>query len=150
MSEAAANYNFINELSIKDNVDRKASILKFESALMESEKTIELQVFHHRSPGIYARTIIIPAGVALTGKIHMTEHLCVVCGDIEIADHQGYKRLTGYHIIHSEQGIKRCGFAHEDTAFTTIHAVNDDMSIEEIENLLCAETHQEYEYRRLN
>lgn len=148
MSEEQANY-FPMLDGIEDETARKIAILKYENHLMSGE-TIDLDVHHHRSPGIYTRTVVVEKGVTVTGNIHITEHLTVIVGDVEIADHNGSRRLTGYHIIASEPGIKRCVYAYEDTIFTTIHAVYDGMSINEIENSLFVSNYEEYEQRRLN
>lgn len=80
----------------------------------------DLRTTHALVNGMYARTIIVPAGVALTGAAHKTDHLCVAFGDITVLTDEGPKRLTGYHVLTTKAGMKRAGLAHSDTAWTTI------------------------------
>jgi len=73
--------------------------------------------------GMYAREMTIPAGVALTGKIHNEDHFCIVSqGDISVITDNGYQRITAPAIFETKAGIKKLGYAHTDTVFTTIHA----------------------------
>lgn len=70
--------------------------------------------------GMCARTILIPAGTALTGALTNMDNVCVMFGDIEVTTDEGVKRLTGYHVLPAKAGAKRAGFAHSDTWWTTI------------------------------
>lgn len=119
--------------------------------LIQSVEQLELTVIHHFSHGVYAREMHIPAGTALTGKIHKTEHLCIVsAGDIEVMDQNGYKRIKAPATFVSKPGIKRLGLAHKDTVFITIHPA-DTQDINELEAALVCNTFKEYrEYHRMN
>lgn len=73
--------------------------------------------------GMYARELTIPAGVALTGKIHLEDHLCFVTkGDLSIMTDDGTARVQNGHIFEARAGLKKLGFAHEETVFVTVHA----------------------------
>ncbi len=80
---------------------------------------------HHHAPGVYARELHIPAGCVLSGKTHATEHLNVMCGDITVVTQDGWKRLTGWHVIKSKPGTMRLGFAHQGTMWITIHPTDE-------------------------
>ena len=103
---------------------------------------VDLGTTHELSGGIYARTIYIPAGVALTGLVHKKDHINIVMGDITVSTDEGMKRLTGYHVLQTKAGMKRVGFAHENTAWTTvcqtalteIEAIEDEL-VEEADKL---------------
>ncbi len=82
---------------------------------------IELETWHAFADGLVARTIFIPAGTALEGGEHRAEHLNVCHGDISVITDSGPRRLTGHHVIASLPGIKRFGYAHADTWWTTVH-----------------------------
>ena len=87
---------------------------------------VECPVWHFFAPGLYARKMLIPAGVTLTGAVHKTEHLCIISGDISVTTDDGLKRVTDPHsIINSKPGAKRAGFAHSDTYWTTVHATDE-------------------------
>ncbi len=136
----------MNELSqiLPDSVDFKTAILAAEEILLNSDNRIVPEVIHHFSPGIYAREMRIPKGTLLTGKIHKTEHLCILNGDIEIASQDGKGRFTGYLTFLSKPGVKRIGYAYEDTVFTTIHAI-EGTDISAIEAALVVDTFEQYE-----
>lgn len=110
---------------------------------------IDLPVTHHFSKGVYARQIFMPKGLIVTGKVHKTEHLCIMHGDIDIADENGNFRYTGYHVFNSKPGIKRILATHEDTLFTTIH-VTDETDIAKLEADLVAENYEEYDRQLLS
>jgi hypothetical protein len=83
----------------------------------------EFQVKHHFSPGIYIRELLIPAGALLTGKIHRHEHFCIIsAGDLSVLTEHGVVRLQAPCTFLSKPGIKRAGFAHADTVFSTVHS----------------------------
>ena len=88
---------------------------------------VEAEVVHHFAPGVYAREMRLLPGTMLTGKIHKTEHLNIVQGDITIFDElEGTgRRITGYACFTSKPGTRRAGFAHAATAWITIHPTKE-------------------------
>lgn len=117
-----------------------ATIEKVEAleALILKHPQVDLQTKHELSGGVYARTIFIPAGTVLTGARHKKDHVNIVFGDITVSTDDGMKRITGYHVIPTKAGMKRVGFAHADTAWTTV-CQTELTDIEEIENELVEE-----------
>lgn len=114
---------------------------------LEAEMTAlpqaDIPVWNHFAPGVYARTILIRKGVALTGAVHKTEHLCIVSGDHEFTTDSGLQRITHPHkIISSKPGTKRAGYSHEDTYFTTVHATTET-NLEKLVQELCESTAQQ-------
>ena len=81
---------------------------------------IDLQTQHELLGKVYSRTIYIPAGTVLTGATHKKDHINIVFGDITVSTDDGMKRLIGHHVIPTKAGIKRAGFAHVDTIWTTL------------------------------
>lgn len=106
---------------------------------------IELKVEHHFAPGVYMRTMFIPAGVALVGHIH--RHACISIvqyGDILVATENGAMRLVGPCTVESPAGTKRAGWAQKDTLFTTVHAnPADDRDIDRLEDFLIAKDYND-------
>ena len=98
----------------------------------------EIITTHVLSGGMYARTIRIPAGVALTGAVHKTDHINIVQGDITVMTDEGMRRLTGQHVLPTKAGMKRAGFTHSETLWTTI-CKTDGADIASIENGLVDE-----------
>lgn len=109
-----------------------------------SASQIDCPVKHHFSPGVYIREMTIPEGTVLTGKIHKTEHLCIMCGDLELAQDGLSERLIGFHVLESKVGAKRLGLAHKDTVFTTVHATNET-DIKTLEKELFCDTFEEFD-----
>ncbi len=129
---------------LPETLDFRAAITIAENILLNCPQ-VEPEIIHHFAPGIYMREIRIKKGTILTGKIHKTEHLCTMNGDIEIASQDGKGRFTGYLTFLSNPGVKRIGYAHEDTVFTTIHAI-EGTDIPTLEAALVVDTFEQYEH----
>jgi hypothetical protein len=103
----------------------------------------ECPVWHHFSPGLYARQMFIPAGTVLTGAVHRTEHLCIVSGDIDVTTDDGMLHIRDLQrIIVSKPGTKRAGFTREDTLWTTVHATSETDLDKLVEELVEAKSEQ--------
>ncbi|MBC8642134.1 hypothetical protein IAG25_35605 [Caballeronia sp. EK] len=124
-----------SELTTTDNRPMRERVFALEDELARLPQ-VECPVWHHFAPGLYARKMLIPKGVTLTGAVHKTEHLCIVSGDMTVTTDDGVKRLTDAHaILVSKPGAKRAGYAHEDTYWTTVHATDEtdlDKLVEEL------------------
>ena len=94
---------------------------------------VEAETAHLIHGDMYARTIFIPAGCALTGVTTKTDNICTVSGDISVTTDSGVVRLTGYHVIPANAGRSRAGFAHANTYWTTFFhtKLNDVEAIED-------------------
>ena len=123
--------------------EMRETILKFEDALSklpDEEGVVLEKTVHHFAPGVYAREMTIYAGTVLTGKIHKTEHLNIISkGKIVVVSPEGRKIIEAPHTMVSKPGIKRVGYALEDTVWTTIH-VTDETDLEKIEDQVIAKT----------
>lgn len=110
-------------------------MLEFEK-IMLSLPQVEVPILHHFSNGVYAREMVSPADTFLCGEIHKTEHLVIISqGEISVLtnDGKGIRRLKAPCIIISKPGMKRIGYTHSETVWTTIHATEctDLASVEE-------------------
>jgi quercetin dioxygenase-like cupin family protein len=101
---------------------------------------------HTHGPGFYARTITIPEGGTLTGKVHATEHIFFVSkGDITLVTDEGRKRVQAPYQAICKAGLKRAGYAHSETVCTNIH-ITSETDLQRLETLLIApEKHLELE-----
>lgn len=71
--------------------------------------------------GMYMRTLFIPKGTLLVGKIHRKPCLNIVAsGDISILTEHGAKRVRAGFTGASEAGIQKVGFTHADTIFINV------------------------------
>lgn len=102
--------------------EARAQIVRLEQEIREHLQPVEFETTHTYGPGFYGRSIKIPAGTVLTGKVHATEHIFMVTkGDITVVTEEGSKRVqAGYQAV-CKAGLKRAGFAHEETVCTNIH-----------------------------
>lgn len=109
-------------------VVRLDNIRALERALAPYAEPGAFPVEHHFAAGLYARAMFIPAGGLLTGKMHASEHLCIVAaGDITVWTEGASDklRLTAPCVLVSAPGAKRVGLAHADTTFITVHATDE-------------------------
>jgi hypothetical protein len=100
-------------------LDQESSVRALERCLLGMPQ-VDLQTQMMLHGGMAVRTIRIPAGVALTGAKTKRANLCIVIGDISVTTDLGVVRLTGFHVIPADAGLKRVGYAHADTLWTTV------------------------------
>lgn len=116
-----------------------ATLDKTQAAIFELENAVltmpqyPLENRHLFSGGMYAREMFIPAGVLVTGKIHLKDHICILhyC-DVTIANAEGSKRYVGSCSFAGKAGSKRAFMAHEDSLFTVVH-ITEKTTVEEAE-----------------
>lgn len=112
--------------------DSLARVEALEECMLDLPQ-LELTTEHVIHGGMYARTIVIPAGVAITGVLIEVPTMVIVQGDASVMVNDGDVRLTGYNIIPASKGRKQAFVAHEDTAVTMIFATQAK-TVEEAEN----------------
>jgi hypothetical protein len=122
----------------------RSGIVELEKLLIDCVQA-EMPLRHFFAKGLYARELTIPKNCVLTGAIHKHEHInIIVKGDISVATEQGVKRIQAPHVMVSEPGTKRAGFAHEETIWITVHACEAKTEAE-AEALLVTNDFGEYE-----
>jgi hypothetical protein len=126
--------------------DMRGQIVALEQRMFEmKERQITIEARHYFAHGLYAREITIPKGCVLTGKIHLFEHINIISkGEISVMTDEGIKRIQAPATIISKPGIKRVGWAHEETVWTTVHAC-EAKDADEAEKLLVVDTFEEFE-----
>jgi quercetin dioxygenase-like cupin family protein len=107
---------------------------------------VDMPLQHVFAPGAYARTIFIPAGSVIIGKIHKHQHLNILSmGHVTVyTEGGGEEDLRGPLTMVSPPGTKRAVYAHADTVWTTIH-LTDETDLDKIEEHVIAKTYEEYE-----
>jgi len=111
---------------------------------------VDCPLQHQFAPGVYMRTIFIPAGTVIVGKIHKHSHANVLAqGTVSVmTENGGLEQLTGPLSMVSPAGCKRAVFAHTDVVWTTIHPT-EETDLDKIEAEVIAKTFEEYEQFRL-
>lgn len=104
----------------------RETIQNFEAALRALPQT-DCPLKHTFAPGMYAREIYLPADTFIVGKIHKHAHLNIVTrGRCTVVTEFGRREIdasAGPVTFTSDAGAKRALYVHEDTVWTTIHAV---------------------------
>lgn len=86
----------------------------------------DLPVFHHFTPGLYAREYHQPAGVVAVGEKHLTHHMIMlVAGEVTIWTEDGMKRITAPCLMETKPGNKRVVYSHEYSVFMSYHVTNE-------------------------
>ena len=103
------------------------SIYDLEAALLRLPQA-DVKTEHSFCDGLYARTILIPAGTVLTGAVHQHASFWVVrSGEIAFTTENGETVVASCgQMGASPAGIKRAGFALTDVVFTTFHTNADN------------------------
>ena len=97
---------------------------------------VEVPVRHYYANGFYAREMQVLAGVTLVGKIHKSEHLCIIQkGKVKIVSEEFNDTVTGPFTYVSQPGAKRAMHVLEDLVFTTVH-MTDETDLDVLEDLL--------------
>lgn len=105
---------------------------------------VVLPVKHYFSNGVYVREMFAPKDSVIIGKMHKFSQVnIVVKGDISVLTETGWKRLQAGATFESPAGIKRAGYCHEDTVWTTICGTQET-DIDKVEEALTIGSYQEY------
>lgn len=106
-----------------------------------STPQVDVDTRHALAGEVYARTIHVPAGVVMVGARHLHDHINIFVGDVSFRTDQGMKRLTGFNVLPTKGGMKRVGYFHTPTSWTTVsHTKLTDLA--EIEEEMTDEAHK--------
>lgn len=100
----------------------------------------KIETTHTFHAGTYARTIKIPAGVAITGVLIKIQTVLIVSGNVIMFTEDGSKELHGYHVFSAAAGRKQAFVAIANTYLTMFFATNAK-TIEEAEQEFTDEAH---------
>jgi len=94
----------------------------------------DMPVGHYIHAGMYERTLFIPAGTILTGKIHLIAHMFrLLAGELSVMSDNGVmKRIAAPERFDVPANTKKIGYAHTDVLCSTVHKT-DLTDIDEIE-----------------
>lgn len=109
---------------------------------------VECPLQHVFAPGLYMRTIYIPAGTLIVGKIHKHQHGNILSSGevLVITEEGGLERLQGPVTMVSPAGTKRALRALTDVVWTTCHLnPTNETDLAKIEAEVIAPTFEDYE-----
>jgi hypothetical protein len=112
--------------------------------------SVECPLQHSLIDGVYVRTIFIPAGTVIVGKIHKHSHANILSqGEvIVLTEGGGREYLKGPLTMTSPAGCKRAVRTITDTTWTTIHRT-DETDLSKIEDWVIAKSYEDYERFKL-
>ena len=112
----------------------RSKLLNLQEACLEQPQ-VETPIREFFSEGTYGREIFIPKGTCLVGEIHATEWIIVVSrGKIKVVSEEGISIVDATEkpvTFISPAGVKRAGYALEDTWWTGFRYTGD-LTTEEI------------------
>lgn len=105
----------------------RAAIQEFEDYLATLPQQ-DIPVRHIFSDGLYLREGLMPAGVVLTGAIHLDEHANIISkGRLRILTEDGVMTLSAPATFVCRPGVKKVGLVMEDVVMTNIHPNPDNI-----------------------
>lgn len=98
---------------------------------------VECPTKHYFLPGVYVREIFMPAGTAVIGKIHKTEHFNIVqCGVVHVMSEGGVRHIIrAPFTFASKAGVQKVLYIEEDTVWSTVH-LTSETDLDKLEALL--------------
>lgn len=128
------------------NLAHRERMQSLESAIRNELEPVELETNHYFAHGTYTREMLIPAGTVLTGKIH--RHSCiniVAKGKICVVTDEGDKEIEAPHVFVSGAGVKKAGYALEDTIWLNVHPWDGEQDLAKIEAAVIAPSYEALE-----
>lgn len=107
------------------------SVRELEEYTLAAPQT-EIPTSHVFHAGVYARTIMVPAGVILTGALIKIATILIVSGNVIVYVGEESRELHGYNVFSASAHRKQAFIAKTDTYLTMVFAT-DVLTVEEAE-----------------
>lgn len=114
-------------------------VRRLEAMVLELPQT-SIFTEHVIHGGMYARTVMIPAGTMITGALVKTPTTLIVNGDCTVYIGDGTIEVSGYNVIPASAGRKQAFLAHTDT-WLTMMVATDAKDVDEAERFFTDESH---------
>jgi len=104
------------------NRRHRVKMERLETAIKTELRQVDLKEEHLYARGTYTRILHIPKGTAITGKIH--RHACINIlskGKIAVVTDEGTYALEAPAHFVSGPGVKKAGYALEDSIWVNVH-----------------------------
>lgn len=129
----------MGDLSIRSNIDRLEECMQ---QMPNQVAVADIEVRHHlTNTGVYAREMIMPKGMLLTGKVKKHEYITILsAGFVTEVSEAGTQHLKAPCTLVSLPGTKRVLLAHELSVITTVHVTSEtELDKIEAELIVCSE-----------
>lgn len=127
-------------LQCQESVSRLAAL---EAAVLEQPQ-VALEQFHHFDHGVYQRGMLIPAGVVVTGALHLHENmLTLLKGEcLFLGEGEPVRAVAPWSTVNGP-GTKRAVYAVTDCVLVS-YVQTDSLNPEDIRRLITVNTQEEY------
>lgn len=115
------------------------NVVKLQDELLKYPQ-VAMPTSHLIHAGMYARTIMVPAGTILVGSLMKIATILIVSGDFIIYVDNEPLKLSGYNVFYGNPNRKQAGVAITDTNVTMIFATKAQ-SVAEAESEFTDEPH---------
>lgn len=109
-----------------------SNVKQLEDYLLEHQEQFHLRMTHILHAGLYSRTVLIPAGIVITGALVKIATVLIVQGDCLVLIDGEETRITGCAIMQAEAGRKQAFVAINQT-FVTMAFATEAKTIAEAE-----------------
>lgn len=139
------------QLAVRSQIEHLQDTLTDEIEAGNIEQTIvdcaedNSQADHYFGEGVYARSLLIPAGTVVIGKVHKQDRICIIAqGSCTFIDEWQKKTVEAPYIGEFKAGSKTAVYAHTDTLWVACLGTelqDPDTVIEE----LVENNHEDYQ-----
>ena len=110
-----------SQLAIRSKIDGLQATMEkavedgeLEQNIEDCEKNFD-QANHYHGQGVYARSLFIPAGTCVVGKIHKQDRICMIMqGECTFVDEWHKETVKAPYIGEFKAGSKTAVYAHTD------------------------------------
>ena len=128
------------------NQDHRRKMEALEASILAELPLIECETKHYFAHGTYTRELHLPKGTVLTGKIH--RHSCINIlskGSMAVVTDEGEYQIDAPHTFVSGPGVKKAGYALEDSIWINVHPWEGEEDLDMIEEAVIVPSYEALE-----
>lgn len=139
------NTTHLIDVKTERHIELRGKILAIEAAMLQMPQ-IEIPIKHYFAPGLYLREMTMPRDSVVTGKIHKTEHICILAkGRVTVVTEEGKKEYVAPSVIHSTPGTKRALHAIDEVVWINCHHnPTNERDESKIEETFVTDTYEQF------
>lgn len=108
--------------AMSDHAIDKVRKMEAEAMKLPSKNMVNIATYHVLHAGMYARTVMIPAGCTITGTLIKIATMLIVSGHSRVFLDNETAEISGYHVLAASANRKQAFYAITDTWLTMIFA----------------------------
>ena len=117
---------------------------KMDQTIVDCKKDPD-QAKHYYGEGVYARSLLIPAGTCVIGHIHKQNRICIIAqGECTFVDEWQKQTVKAPFVAEFKAGSKTAVYAHTDTLWVACVGTNSK-DAEVIIDDLVETSHENYQ-----